>query len=74
MIDVVVTKGEGFNLCEILKIVFKYLGSGGISITYTTPHHLETNHQVTSTVENNDDVWIWPNLDACKYQRYPAAP
>jgi hypothetical protein len=59
IIDVFLTKGQVFNTGEKVKIDMKYVGWGGSSINWNTTDHIEKVHEVKSSVENNDDVWIW---------------
>lgn len=59
IIDVFLTKGQVFNAGEKVKIDMKYVGWGGSSINWNTTDHIEKVYEVKSSIENNDDVWIW---------------
>ncbi|KZD37397.1 ATP F0F1 synthase subunit alpha [Bacillus cereus] len=59
IIDVFLTKGQVFKAGEKVKIDMKYVGWGGSSINWNTTDHIEKVYEVKSSVENNDDVWIW---------------
>ncbi|TKI03237.1 hypothetical protein FC696_23370 [Bacillus wiedmannii] len=59
IIDVFLTKGQVFKTGENVKIDMKYVGWGGSSINWNTTDHIEKVYEVKSSVENNDDVWIW---------------